>query len=70
MIKNILSPSYIVTVGIVWGFLHGNNVCESSVRWRQGKWKCRYVIVTDRFYIALFSVVEQPHCVLDACDSE
>ena len=27
-------------------------------------------LITDHFYIALFSVSEQTHCILVACDSE
>ena len=42
---------------------------QDSQEIRQG-FNWNLLLIVDRFYIALFSVFEQTHCALVACNSE
>ena len=50
----------------------GNKEDELSqvIGFRSARNKRRQVVVVDPFYIALFSTLEQTHCILVACDSK
>ena len=43
---------------------------RNSKRWRKLAFSFVVVVVVDRFYIELFSALEQTDCALVACDSK